>query len=64
MSRAEINNRCRTHTRDTEVTSWFHDGTFVTSTGSITYSQHYGNAWDAAHNPPSPAPQVTGEEGE
>ena len=62
MSRAEINRRCRTRTRDVEVTSWFHDGTFVTSTGNITYSQHYGNAWDAAHNPPSPAPQVTGEE--
>lgn len=61
MTRAEINRRCRTRTRDTEVTSWFHDGTFVTSTGSITYSQHYGNAWDAAHNPPSPSPQVTGE---
>lgn len=62
MTRAEINNRCRTRTRDTEVTSWFHDGTFVTSTGHITYSQHYGNSWDGAHNPPSPAPQVTGEE--
>ena len=64
MSREEINNRCRTRTRDTEVTSWFHDGTFVTSTGNITYSAHYGNAWDAAHNPPSPSPQVTGEESE
>lgn len=62
MTRAEINRRCRTRTRDNEVTSWFHDGTFVTSTGSITYSQHYGNSWDAAHNPPSPTPQVTGEE--
>jgi hypothetical protein len=58
MSRAEINNRCRTHTRDNEVTSWFHDGTFVTSTGgaaNVTYTQHYGNAWDAEHAPPSPA---------
>jgi hypothetical protein len=63
MSRAEINNRCRTRTRDVDVTSWFHDGTFVTSTGNITYSQHYGNAWDAAHNPPSPAPQVPEEVG-
>lgn len=64
MTRAEINGRCRTRTRDTEVTSWFHDGTFVTSTGRITYSQHYGNTWDREHNPPSPAPQVTGEESE
>ena len=64
MTRAEINDRCRTRTRDTEVTSWFHDGTFVTSTGNITYSEHYGNAWDEAHNPPSPAPTVTGEETE
>lgn len=60
LSRAVINARCRTHTRDTEVTSWFHDGTFVTSTGNITYSEHYGNAWDEAHNPPSPAQAVTG----
>ncbi|MDA1062690.1 MAG: hypothetical protein O2895_07275 [Chloroflexi bacterium] len=55
MTRAEINVRCRTQTRDNEVTSWFHDGTFVTSTGNITYSAHYGGAWDRAHNPPSPA---------
>jgi hypothetical protein len=64
MTRAEINRRCRTRTRDTEVTSWFHDGTFVTSTGNITYSQHYGNSWDESHNPPSPAPRVTGEANE
>ena len=64
MPRAEINDRCRTRTRDNEVASWFHDGTFVTSTGHITYSQHYGNTWDGAHNPPSPAPQVTGGESE
>jgi hypothetical protein len=64
LSRAIINDRCRTHTRDNEVTSWFHDGTFVTSTGNITYSQHYGNAWDGAHNPPTPSAQVTAEEGE
>jgi hypothetical protein len=59
MSRAEINRRCRLHTRDTEVTNWFTDGTFVTSTGgaaNVTYSQHYGKSWDDAHNPPSPAP--------
>jgi hypothetical protein len=53
MGRAEINQRCRTRTRDTEVTSWFHDGTFVTSTGHITYSEHYGRQWDGVHNPPS-----------
>jgi len=59
MSRAEINRRCRLHTRDTEVTTWFTDGTFVTSTGgaaNVTYSQHYGKTWDDARNPPSPAP--------
>lgn len=59
MSRAEINRRCRLHTRDTEVTGWFTDGTFVTSTGgaaNVTYSQHYGKSWDDAHSPPSPAP--------
>jgi hypothetical protein len=53
LTRAEINRRCRKHTRDTEVTNWFHDGTFVTSTGSITYSEHYGRAWDGVRNPPS-----------
>jgi hypothetical protein len=59
MSRAEINRRCRIHARDTEVTGWFTDGTFVTSTGgaaNVTYSQHYGKTWDDARNPPSPAP--------
>ncbi|HEY5880584.1 MAG TPA: hypothetical protein VIU11_16860 [Nakamurella sp.] len=58
MIRAEINRRCRIHARDVEVTSWFHDGTFVTSTGgaaNVTYSQHYGNEWDRIRNPPSPA---------
>ncbi len=56
MTRAEINNRCRVHARDTEVTNWFTDGTFVTSTGgaaNVTYSQHYGKQWDDAHNPPA-----------
>jgi len=55
MTRAEINDRCRTHARDTEVTSWFHDGTFVTSTGgaaNVTYSDHYGKQWDGEHNKP------------
>lgn len=59
MTRAEINRRCRLHARDTEVTNWFTDGTFVTSTGgaaNVTYSQHYGKTWDDARNPPSPAP--------
>ena len=59
MTRAEINRRCRQHARDTEVTNWFTDGTFVTSTGgaaNVTYSQHYGKGWDDAHTPPSPAP--------
>ncbi len=63
MTRAEINNRCRIHARDTEVTNWFHDGTFVTSTGgaaNVTYSQHYGNEWDKVHNPPSPSPAGAG----
>jgi hypothetical protein len=59
MTRAEINRRCRIHARDTEVTNWFTDGTFITSTGgaaNVTYSQHYGKTWDDARNPPSPAP--------
>lgn len=59
MTRAEINRRCRLHARDTEVTNWFTDGTFVTSTGgaaNVTYSQHYGKTWDDNHSPPSPAP--------
>jgi hypothetical protein len=53
MTRAEINKRCRRHTRDSEVTNWFHDGTFVTSTGKISYSDHYGRQWDAVHKPPA-----------
>lgn len=53
MTRAEINRRCRRHTRDNEVTNWFHDGTFVTSTGKISYSDHYGKQWDAVHKPPT-----------
>lgn len=59
MTRAEINTICRKHARDTEVTGWFTDGTFVTSTGgaaNVTYSQHYGKQWDDARNPPTPAP--------
>lgn len=63
LTRAQINARCRTHARDTEVTSWFHDGTFVTSTGgaaNVTYSQHYGAQWDAVHNPPGTTPSSPG----
>jgi hypothetical protein len=64
LTRAQINARCRTFVRDTEVTRWFHDGTFVTSTGGaarVTYSQHYGAAWDAEHRPPSPSPAEPAE---
>ena len=63
LTRAQINDRCRTFTRDNEVTTWFHNGTFTTSTGgaaNVTYTQHYGRAWDAARNPPSPSPEAAG----
>jgi hypothetical protein len=63
LTRAQINARCRRYARDTEVTSWFHDGTFVTSTGgaaNVTYSQHYGAQWDAVRNPPSTTPTSPG----
>lgn len=63
LTRAQINARCRTFARDTEVTSWFHDGTFTTSTGGaagVTYSQHYGAIWDGAHTSPSPSPAPVG----
>jgi len=63
MSRGLINDKCRIFARDTEVTNWFHDGTFVTSTGgtaNVTYSQHYGNEWDKVRNPPSPSPAGAG----
>jgi hypothetical protein len=43
----------RTTVRDGKVTNWFHDGTFVTSTGSITYSEHYGRIWDGVNAPPT-----------
>jgi hypothetical protein len=45
--------RARTTVRDGKVTNWFHDGTFVTSTGPITYSEHYGRIWDGVHAPPT-----------
>lgn len=53
MSRAEINERCRKHTRDTEVTNWFYDGTFVTSTNNNSYAVFYGNQWDEVNKPPA-----------
>jgi hypothetical protein len=56
MAEAEIHQQARTKTRDGEVTNWFHDGTFVTSTGNITYSEHYGKIWDGQNTPPSPSP--------
>jgi hypothetical protein len=45
--------KARVMVRDTTVTNWFHDGTFMTSTGPITYSEHYGNIWDGVNNPPT-----------
>jgi hypothetical protein len=52
MTTAEINNICRTSTRDGEVTSWFSDGTFVTSTDKNSYSVFYGKQWDDVHKAP------------
>jgi hypothetical protein len=52
MATAEINNVCRTSTRDGEVTSWFSDGTFVTSTNNNSYTVFYGNQWDEVHKAP------------
>jgi hypothetical protein len=60
MAEAEIHAQARTKTRDGEVTNWFHDGTFVTSTGNISYSEHYGKIWDGQNTPPSPAPSEGG----
>lgn len=53
MSRAEINRICRRTARDVEVTSWFYDGTFVTSTNNNTYAVFYGNQWDEVHRAPA-----------
>ena len=39
--------------RDGKVNKWFDDGTFVTSTGSITYQARYGKTWDDEHKPPA-----------
>lgn len=52
MSTAEINRRCEKHVRDTEITSWFHDGTFITSTDKNTYADFYGKQWDDEHKKP------------
>lgn len=52
MSTAEINAICRTATRDGEVTKWFHDGTFVTSTNNNSYAVFYGNQWDEVNKAP------------
>lgn len=52
MSTAEINALCRTSTRDGEVTKWFYDGTFVTSTNRNPYSDFYSNQWDEVHKKP------------
>jgi hypothetical protein len=60
LAEADVHAKARTQTRDGEVTNWFHDGTFVTSTGNITYSDHYGNYWDSQHKPPTPAPAESG----
>jgi len=52
MTTGEINRRCRAETRDGEVTKWFHDGTFVTSTNNNNYAVFYGNQWDEVHKTP------------
>ncbi len=52
MSTADINAICRTTARDGEVTKWFHDGTFVTSTNNNTYAIFYGNQWDEVNKAP------------
>ncbi len=52
MSTAEVNAICRTSTRDGEVTKWFYDGTFVTSTDHNPYADFYGKQWDDVHKKP------------
>lgn len=54
----ELQRRARTIVRNSVVTNWFHDGTFVTSTGGISYGDHYGNFWDQVHTPPEEDPDV------
>lgn len=53
LSHADAGATARTTVRDGTVTNWFHDGTFVTSTGPITYSEHYGRIWEGVHAPPA-----------
>jgi hypothetical protein len=55
MTTAEINTICRKFTRDTEVNSWFYDGTFVVSVKKTptSYPIFYGNQWDEVHQPPA-----------
>ena len=52
MSTAQVNAICRTTTRDGEVTNWFHDGTFVTSTDLNSYAVFYGKQWDEVNKAP------------
>jgi hypothetical protein len=52
MTTAEINAICRRTTRDGEVTNWFYDGTFVTSTNNNSYAVFYGNQWDEVNKAP------------
>jgi hypothetical protein len=52
MTTGQINDACRKWTRDGEVTTWFHDGTFVTSTNNNSYAVFYGNQWDEVHKKP------------
>ena len=52
METAKVNAICRTTTRDGEVTNWFYDGTFVTSTDLNTYAVFYGNQWDEVNKAP------------
>ena len=52
MTTAQINAICRTATRDGEVTNWFADGTFVTSTNNNSYFVFYGLQWDEVNKAP------------
>lgn len=52
MSTAVINAICRTTVRDGEVTNWFYDGTFVTSTDLNSYAVFYGKQWDEVNKAP------------
>jgi hypothetical protein len=52
MTTAEINAQCRTATRDGEVSKWFYDGTFVTSTDKNSYAVFYGKQWDEVNKTP------------